>query len=145
MTVRDCRGERTSAVGNAGPRCGERTKDGGRMRVRRWGRVAVLVALGLAALALTGTAGARQVGGDLAARKLVVEHDAHPRRHAQLHQLQVGLGEVAARLFVEDDGVFEGGTGEPVFDAHDGVPQVEQARGALSLLQQAEQAVHIRV
>src|ERR1035441_7574196 len=44
--------------------------------------------------------GLRQVGGDVAARELVSEHDLHVGRHAELDQVEVGFGEVTPRLFV---------------------------------------------
>jgi hypothetical protein len=67
------------------------------------------------------------MSGDVAARKLVAEDNLEIRRHAQLEQVQIGFGEVAPRLLVEHHARFEGGAGEPVLDAPDGVPQVQQA------------------
>jgi hypothetical protein len=47
---------------------------------------------------------------------------------------------MAARQFVEEDGRFERRTGQAVFDARHGVPQVEQSRGTLAFSEQAPQA-----
>ena len=80
------------------------------------------------------------MGGDVAARKFISQHHLQVRRHAQLHQLEVALRKVLARLFVEDDRRFERRPGEAVLDARDGVPQVQQARRLFALLQQAQQA-----
>src|ERR1035441_8962593 len=80
------------------------------------------------------------MGGELAARKLVGEHELDVSGHAQLQQIEVSLGKMAARQFVHQYGGFEGRAGETVLDAPHGVTEVEQARRLLALLEQAQQA-----
>src|ERR1035441_5560226 len=79
------------------------------------------------------------MGGNVAAREFVAQYQLHVGRHAQLHQAQVGVGEMTARLFIEEDGRFQRRPGQPVFDARRGVPQVEPSRGTLAFGEQAPQ------
>ncbi len=82
---------------------------------------------------------ARKLGRNLAAREVVVEHDLHVRRHAQLEQVEVGLREMTPRQFIVQQRRFQRRPGESILDARHGVTQIQQARRLLALLQQAQQ------
>ena len=69
---------------------------------------------------------AAQVLGDVAARKFVGQNYFDVGRHAQPQNFEIFLREVLPGQLIHAHGGFQLRSGEPVFDARDCVPQVQQ-------------------